>query len=213
MIASVPRLIQLLYPMRIWKVSAEEKCIYLSFDDGPIPEVTPWVLEQLKSYNAEATFFCIGDNIRKHPEVFRQTISAGHSIGNHTYNHLNGWKTSTSEYIRNSLKTQELIEQFLPEERAVKNPLFRPPYGRIRTKQAKQLQEKGFRIVMWNVLSMDYDKAVSPEKCFRNVIDHASAGSIVVFHDSLKAEQNLRVVLPQVLEHFSREGYSFKSLS
>lgn len=211
MIVKVPRLVQMLYPHRIWEVAAEERCIYLSFDDGPIPEVTPWVLEQLAAYNARATFFCLGDNIEKNPEVFKQLIAAGHEIGNHTYNHLNGWKTSIEEYLENTIKSQRLIRAYLPQKPAEKN-LFRPPYGRIKNRQAKELQKKDFKIVMWSILSKDYDRNISSEKCLSNVIDNAGEGSVVVFHDSLKAEKHLRFVLPKVLEHFSKKGYSFESL-
>ena len=211
MIVTVPSLVQLLYPRRIWKVASEEKSIYLSFDDGPIPEVTPWVLEQLAAYNAQATFFCIGDNIRKNPEIFQQVISAGHTVGNHTFNHLNGWKVSTEAYLENTLKARDLISSS-SEKAAVQNMLFRPPYGRIKGTQARELVKKGFRIVMWHVISMDFDKNISSEKCFRNVINNASEGSVIVFHDSLKAEKHLRAVLPRVLKHFSRENYSFRSL-
>lgn len=208
----------MLYPRRLWEGPKEGKKIYLTFDDGPIPEVTPWVLEQLKRYDAKATFFCIGDNIRKHPEVFRQVISEGHAVGNHTFNHLNGRKTSTAEYVANTEKAQQVVEQHLPrsedpsEEKAGKKILFRPPYGRIKGAQAKSLAQKGFRIVMWDILSMDYDVAISPERCYLNVTNHTHSGSIIVFHDSLKAEKNLRAVLPKILEHYSRKGYSFEKL-
>ncbi len=195
----MPRFIQRLYPERIWAFSREEKSIYLTFDDGPIPEVTPWVLDELKKYNAKATFFCIGENVQKHPEIFQRILSEGHSVGNHTFNHLNGWKTATSEYIENVDKAEAQMgnnSKFKIQD----SRLFRPPYGKITSKQAKILQRKGFKIVMWDIISYDYDANTSPEKCLQNVLKNIKPGSIVVFHDSLKAEKNLRYVLPKVLE-------------
>ena len=211
MLAKIPFLLKYLLPHRIWKFPSDEKAIYLSFDDGPIPEVTPWVLEQLKSYNAKASFFCIGDNVQKHPEVFREILAEGHSIGNHTYNHLNGWMTSTEKYVSNVLQAQEEIESFGNTEIPVK--LFRPPYGRLKENQARLLREKGFSIVMWEVLSIDYDARLTPEKCFQNVLKNAGPGSIIVFHDSLKAEKNLKAVLPKVLRYYSDKGYDFRAIT
>ncbi len=214
----IPKLVKKLYPRRTWDGPAKDKTLYLTFDDGPIPEVTPWVLEQLKKHQAKATFFCIGDNIRKHPEVFKKVILEGHSVGNHTFNHLNGWKTTTAEYMENTEKAKLIMKQYLPnienpsEERGSKNELFRPPYGRIKSSQARELLRLEYKIVMWDIISMDYDASVSPEKCLRNVLDNAENGSIIVFHDSLKAEKNLKAVLPLILEHFSSEGYSFEKL-
>lgn len=218
MIVRIPRIVKSLYPRRIWEGPKEGKKIYLTFDDGPIPEITPWVLQQLKFYGAQATFFCIGDNIRKYPEVFKQVISEGHVAGNHTCKHLNGWKTPVAEYVKNTDAAQQILERHLlrsenpSEEKAVKNLLFRPPYGRIKNRQARALEKKGYRIVMWDIISMDYDAGISPEKCYRNVIDHAQSGSIIVFHDSVKAARNLKSVLPKVLEYYSRKGYSFEKL-
>ncbi len=208
----IPRIIKWIYPQRIWEGPEDEKALYLTFDDGPVPGVTPWVLEQLKAYDAKASFFCIGENVDKHPEVFRQVIDAGHVVGNHTYNHLNGWKTPVEEYIQNTLKAREVIDQNLPQGKDIQDPLFRPPYGKIRNVQAKKLQKLGFRIVMWSIVSMDYDLRISPEKCLENVLKNAGPGSIIVFHDSHKAEKNLKQVLPQVLEHYKKEGYNFKAL-
>ena len=200
----MPRFIQRLYPERIWAFSREEKSIYLTFDDGPIPEVTPWVLDELKKYNAKATFFCIGENVQKHPEIFQRILSEGHSVGNHTFNHLNGWKTATSEYIENVDKAEAQMgnnSKFKIQD----SRLFRPPYGKITSKQAKILQRKGFKIVMWDIISYDYDANTSPEKCLQNVLKNIKPGSVIVFHDSLKAEKNLRFVLPKVL------GFSIKN--
>ena len=212
MLATIPGFVKWIYRKRIWEGPAKSKAVYLTFDDGPIPEVTPWVLEQLNTYNAKATFFCIGDNVQKHPEIFRQIIAEGHSIGNHTHNHLNGWKTSAPEYLLNTLKAQHIIEKNLPEKIPAKNPLFRPPYGKMSCKQGKQLRQRGFKLVMWSIISMDYNAGLSAEKCTNNVLKHACPGSIIVFHDSLKAQKNLMQVLPQVLEVLRGKGYEFRAL-
>ncbi|WP_424493055.1 polysaccharide deacetylase family protein [Salinimicrobium sp. GXAS 041] len=209
MITRIPGFIRILFPRRFWKVATKKKVLYLTFDDGPVPEITPWVLEQLKKYQAKATFFCIGDNIRKHPNIFQQIISEDHRIGNHTHNHLNGWKTSTNYYVKNVL----LGEDFISEKREQEAPrLFRPPYGRLTRKQSKILQKKNFKIVMWDVLTKDYDRSLSAEKCLKNTIKHSRPGSIIVFHDSIKASGNLKIVLPKVLAHFSTQGYRFEKL-
>jgi peptidoglycan-N-acetylglucosamine deacetylase len=209
---SIPGFVKWIYPKRIWEGPAEDKSIYLTFDDGPLPQVTGWVLEQLKAYDAKATFFCIGENVKRHPDMFRKIIFEGHSIGNHTYNHLNGWKTGTDEYILNTLKCQRVIQKNLPEGRPLKNVIFRPPYGKITNRQAKELQKRGFKVVMWSIVSMDYDIAITAERCHQNVLRNARPGSVIVFHDSLKAQPNLEAVLPKVLEHYSEKGYTFKSL-
>lgn len=216
--AKIPELVKKLYPRRTWDGPAKGKTLYLTFDDGPIPGVTPWVLAQLEKHRAKATFFCIGDNISKHPDVFQEVVLQGHAVGNHTFNHLNGWKTSLSVYLENVKQCREVLGENLnnlenpSEERGFKNELFRPPYGRIKSSQARGLLKLGYKIVMWDIISMDYDASVSPEKCLRNVIDNTESGSIIVFHDSLKAEKNLKNVLPRILEHFSSEGYSFEKL-
>lgn len=194
-------LFEKIFPLYLWKVKTSEKVIYLTFDDGPIPEVTPWVIDQLKQYNAKATFFCVGENITKYPEVFNQILQQGHSVGNHTYNHLNGWKTSKEEYLANFQKFEEIQP----------TTLFRPPYGRIKLSQAKTLL-LSHKIVMWSVLTKDYDQGISKENCLKNAIKSAKEGSIVLFHDSLKAQTNLQYVLPKFLEHFSNLGYKFKKL-
>lgn len=196
-LVTVPKFVQRIYPKRIWALPNNDKKVYLTFDDGPIPEVTPWVLDTLRQYNAKATFFCIGDNIKKHPDIFNRILTEGHSVGNHTFNHLNGWETKTSEYIKNV----EKCETYLDET----TKLFRPPYGKITSKQSKILQQRGYKIIMWSVLSYDYDASVSEEKCLQNVLQKIQPGSIIVFHDSLKAEKNLRHVLPEVL-HFMNEN-------
>lgn len=208
----IPRIIKWIYPHRIWEGPAEEKVLYLSFDDGPVPDITPWVLEQLKAYNAKASFFCIGENVEKHPDIFRQVITEGHTVGNHTYNHLDGWKTSVGKYLENTRQAQEVMERELPQGTSLKDPLFRPPYGKIRNVQAKKLQKKGYRVVMWSIVSMDYDRQLPPEKCLQNVLKNAGPGSIIVFHDSLKAEKNLKQILPAILEYYKNTGFSFKAL-
>lgn len=210
MLAKIPPLLKFLLPNRLWNLPKDEKAIYLTFDDGPIPEVTPWVLEQLKQFDALATFFCIGDNVRKHPEVYQQILTEGHATGNHSFNHLNGWRTPTSRYVENVLLAQAEMEKF--KGAGTTSKLFRPPYGRIREKQVKVLQKSHFKVVMWDVLSKDYDRQLSEEKCFQNVVKHAGPGSIIVFHDSLKAEKNLKTVLPRVLEYYSRSRFEFKPL-
>ncbi|MCB0569297.1 MAG: polysaccharide deacetylase family protein [Phaeodactylibacter sp.] len=197
-----PQFIQNLFPNYTWRIPTQEKVLYLTFDDGPIPEVTPWVLEQLEQYDAQATFFCVGDNIRKHPDVFRQVIEKGHAVGNHTYNHLNGWLSENIPYYHNVRHCANLAHSVL----------FRPPYGKLKPKQAQFLQ-RHYRIVMWDVLSGDFDPRLSEEQCLSNVVNNAEPGSIIVFHDSLKAEEKLRYVLPRVLEHFAMEGYQFGKLN
>ncbi len=214
-----PEIIQSIFSNYTWKIATNKKEIYLTFDDGPIPKITPWVLKTLEKFNAKATFFCVGDNIKKHPEVFKQIINHGHSIGNHTFNHLQGWKTNTYNYLQNIEKTETVINRLKTEDRKPStinqqptNNLFRPPYGKIKSKQAKALQSKGYKIIMWDVLSADFDQKISPEKCYQNVIKNAQNGSIVVFHDSEKAFKNLEYTLPKVLEYFTKEGYVFKAL-
>ena len=196
-----PRIIQRIFPRFTWKIRTTEKELYLTFDDGPVPELTPWVLEQLNNYNAKATFFCVGDNIKKHPEIFDQIIAEGHRIGNHTFNHLNGWMTDNSPYYQNVKSCADLV----------RSKLFRPPYGKLRPKQAQYLQ-KHYNIIMWDVLSADFDQKVSKEQCYKNVVKNAKPGSIVVFHDNFKASENLKYTLPKVLKHFKNLGYKFKAI-
>jgi peptidoglycan/xylan/chitin deacetylase (PgdA/CDA1 family) len=210
-IKNISRWGRVFYPSLLWKVIPPEKTIYLTFDDGPIPEVTPWVLSLLKKFNAKATFFCIGDNINKNPDIFNMIVSEGHSIGNHTFNHLNGWKTSAKNYIENIALAEEILYKDTPVKATQK--LFRPPYGRITPGQIKTLQKKNYQIVMWDVISCDYNTNISGEECFNNVVEQAGSGSIVVFHDSLKASENLKMVLPEVLTYYQERGYVFKALT
>jgi len=183
--------------------------LFLTFDDGPISGPTEFVLEELEKFNAKATFFCIGDNICKHPEIFQRIVAEGHEIGNHTFHHLKGWGTSTEKYVDNVKLCQDQISSFQPP---ASKKLFRPPYGRIRGKQIDHLKDQ-YKIIMWDVLTSDYAQSQSPEKCLRGSIRATRPGSIVVFHDSLKAEKNIRYVLPRYLQHFSGLGFTFKILN
>ncbi len=202
-----PRVLKRLFAKYTWSFFSTQKEIYLTFDDGPIPEVTEFVLNQLKQYNAKATFFCIGDNIRKHPAIFSRIVKEGHSVGNHTFHHLNGWKSNTVAYLKNINNCEKLL---LPYQ---KTKLFRPPYGKIKSTQAKQLLSKGYKIIMWDVLSADFDTNITKEKCLQNVLSNVQNGSIIVFHDSIKASDKLYYTLPKVLKEFSQQGYIFNAIS
>ncbi len=207
---NISRLGSLLYPSLLWNMPGTTNTIYLSFDDGPHPEITPWALKVLNDYQAKATFFCVGENILKFPKVFQQLISEGHSFGNHTHNHVKGWKTSTSNYLKNIIKAEAVISKY--SEITNDQKLFRPPYGKIKPSQVKRLQQLNYKIVMWDALSADFDPSISAEDCFKNVIENSKAGSIVVFHDSEKASEKLKLVLPKVLEYYSKKGFKFKGL-
>ncbi|MDP5001617.1 MAG: polysaccharide deacetylase family protein [Flavobacterium sp.] len=199
------RLIKKIFYNQIWEIPNSEKKIYLTFDDGPIPEVTEWVLDVLKSENIKATFFCIGDNIRKHPEVYKRILKEGHQTGNHTFNHLNGWKTNTKSYLKN-FKLCETEHLKLNTEHSF---LFRPPYGKIKPSQSKVIRQLGYKIIMWDVLSYDFDSTISTEKCLENVISNTEQGSIIVFHDSVKAEKNLKYALPKAIQILKYKGFIF----
>jgi peptidoglycan/xylan/chitin deacetylase (PgdA/CDA1 family) len=199
-----PLLLKWYYPSLVWNKSRSEKAIYLTFDDGPIPVVTDFVLNTLKNFGCKATFFCIGDNIIKYPDIFEQVKNDGHAIGNHTYNHLKGWKTDDDAYIRNIQDCQELTG----------TSLFRPPYGRIKKSQIKALKSINpqLQIVMWDVLSGDFDTELAPEKCLENVIRNTQNGSVIVFHDSVKAFDRLYFALPAAIEYLLKKGYHFHTL-
>lgn len=182
-------------------MNPKEKKIYLTFDDGPIPELTEWVLDTLDHYHIKATFFCVGENIVKHPQIFQRIISEKHQVGNHTHNHIKGWQTSLEEYLDNIEKCQALTQ----------TDLFRPPYGRISKQQYKALL-KIHRIILWDVLSYDYDKHTSPLKCLKQSIKHTRNGSIIVFHDNVKATQNLKYALPLYIESCLKLGFQFAIL-
>jgi peptidoglycan/xylan/chitin deacetylase (PgdA/CDA1 family) len=210
-LVKTPVLVQRLYPKRIWAFPEEVDSVFLTFDDGPIPEVTPWVLDTLKAYEAKATFFCIGQNVEKHPDIFRRIISEGHTIGNHTHSHLKGWQTSTSEYINDFEMAEDIIRSSLPNiEDSVK--LFRPPYGKLTSTQAAKILKNDYQIVMWDVLSYDFDQEISEGICLENVEKHLEPGSIVVFHDSLKAEKNLRFTLPKLLTVLESKSWRSKRI-
>lgn len=196
-----PFWLRLIYPALTWRRRNEDKTIYITFDDGPIPDVTPFVLNSLAGYDAKATFFCIGDNVRKHPEIYKQVVEGGHAIGNHTFNHLRGWDTPVEDYVDNALKCNEYVH----------STLFRPPHGRIRYSQIRALKAAipDVEIVMWDVLSGDFDKNLSPEKCLRNVLSATEAGSVVVFHDSLKAFDRMSYALPRALQYWREKGFKF----
>ena len=189
-----------------WDVSNTGNTVYLTFDDGPIPEITTWVLEELKKFDLKATFFCIGENIDKHPEIFKKVISEGHAVGNHTFNHLNGWKTPTEVYIENIKLCEEVIEKTTNYN--YKSKLFRPPYGKLKTAQATAIEKLGYKIIMWDVLSADFDKTLSKEQCLDNVLSNVKPGSIIVFHDSVKAFKNLQYVLPKTLAFLKEKKFN-----
>ena len=193
-----------------WRFFDTKKEIYLTFDDGPTPEITQFVLSKLKDYKAKATFFCIGKNIQNHPEIFKQIIADNHSVGNHTHNHLKGWKNNNATYADDIQLCENTITQF--SNSTITQKLFRPPYGKIKTSQAKEILKKGYKIIMWSVLSADFDTKISNEKCLENVLKHTKTGSIIVFHDSVKAAERMQYALPKVLKHFSDKGFVFKSI-
>lgn len=212
-----PLIIKKMLPNYIWSLDASEKVIYLTFDDGPTPEITTWTLNILKSYQAKATFFCIGHNIQKYPKIFQDILIDGHSVGNHTNNHNKGWKTKTKDYIHNTAEAEAIINTQIQNSNIVNRKseivnLFRPPYGQIRPKQGKKLLELGYKIIMWDVLSFDWDKTITKEACLNNVISNTVNGSIIVFHDSIKAAKNMQYALPKVLDYFDKRGYAFKSI-
>ena len=197
MVRFLKSIFQRLYPYGIFRVGTD---VYLTFDDGPIPEVTPQVLAILAQYKVKATFFMVGENIDKHPEVFEQVIKAGHSIGNHTYNHLKGWHYSLKEYMAN-------VDKF-PKQ----TTLFRPPYGKAWLWQRYALHKKGYRLIYWDILTRDYDKNVTPEQMLANIKKNTRPGSIINFHDSLKSNERMLTVLPQAIEWLQAQGYTLKAL-
>jgi len=191
-----------LFPSYLWNGQkiAHQKTVYLTFDDGPTPKITEWVLQLLKEHEAKATFFCIGKNVVANPSIFREIKKEGHQVGNHTFNHFNGWETDHDIYLQNVEHCREVLD----------SKLFRPPYGRIKRQQAKALQKDGYKIVMWSVLSGDFDESLSKEKCLENVLMNVKDGDIVVFHDSVKTFRLLKYVLPRVLEELKKKGFVFE---
>ncbi len=194
-----------------WRFSSSEKIVYLTFDDGPTPEVTEWTLALLKKYNAKATFFCIGENIAQNPELFEKLQHEGHSIGNHTYNHLNGWHTSNEDYMNNIVLCENVMQDFKIGN-SLEEKLFRPPYGKLNRVQSKWLKEKGYKVIMWDILSADFDTTISPQKCAENVLKNIQSGSIIIFHDSVKASKNLKYALPQTLAYLKKNGFEMKAI-
>lgn len=200
-----------LYPDFIWRIPTKEKEIFLTFDDGPIPEITEFVLEELNKYEAKATFFCIGGNIEKYPNIFQKIVNQQHTIGNHTFNHLKGWDSEDGIYLDNFRKCEDEIFKQIPNPKSQIPNLFRPPFGRIKRSQAKEVL-KSHEIVMWDVLTGDYDQSLSKERVLSKTLQHTEQGSIVLFHDSIKASKNMMHALPRVLKHFSERGFTFNAL-
>lgn len=208
--AKTPWWLKSLYPGCVWDIPVAEKILYLTFDDGPNPTATPYVLDELKKYNAKATFFCIGKNVIEQPAIYRRILDEGHRVGNHTFNHYNGWKVRDEQYLQNILQAGKHID----------SNLFRPPYGKITRFQVKLLSgiknspgSSNFRIIMWDVLSGDFDTKLSCEKCSSNVIKNVRPGSVIVFHDSEKAFPRMKDALPKVLGHFNAKGYRFEVIN
>jgi peptidoglycan/xylan/chitin deacetylase (PgdA/CDA1 family) len=201
MMVTVPKWLQYFYPSPEWEIKDAENSVYITFDDGPHPEITPKVLDILDEYNAKATFFCVGDNVRKYPETYQQIIQRGHQTGNHTFNHLNGWKTKNKNYFSNIDKAAGFI----------KSNLFRPPYGKISPLQIKELKKR-YRIIMWSVLTYDFNRKLTPEKCLKNALTGLKPGSIIVFHDSEKSDKNMLYALPEFLKRCNDAGLKVKSI-
>jgi peptidoglycan-N-acetylglucosamine deacetylase len=202
LISRIPPVLERLFRSLTWSIPAVDRTVYLTFDDGPTPEVTNWVLDQLEKYDAKATFFCLGCNVEKYPDIFEKIISAGHVVGNHSWSHKKGFRSTVDSYVADVDRAAELIG----------SKLFRPPYGRIRASQVRRLRER-YRIIMWSVLSVDYSSKVSGRQVVRNVLDNVRSGSVIVFHDSLKASKNLYYALPLVLEQLKADGYRMEVLT
>lgn len=197
-----PSILKWFYPEALWEMPRSEKTIYLTFDDGPIPAITPWVLDILDEYHAKATFFCVGDNVKKYPEVFAEVKERGHAVGNHTFKHISGWKTSKEQYLADVEEANQYIQ----------SPLFRPPYGKMTKPQIRELS-KTYKVVYWDVLSGDFDRNMDYRTCLKNLKSKVESGSIVVFHDSYKSERILRQVLPEMMDYWHNEGFSFQKLN
>lgn len=202
-----PEIIRRMYPDMQWQAKTEHKEVFLTFDDGPTPEITSYVLNLLDQFNAKATFFCIGKNIKEHPDIFQSILDRGHSAGNHTYNHLNLSKCHPHDYLREIDETERLIEQSGGRKQNYSARLFRPPYGRINKNTARQLKARNYEVVMWSLLSADFDQELNTQKSLKMLKRHTRPGSIIVFHDSVKAYKNLKIILPEYLKFLKREGW------
>jgi len=200
------RFLRWIYPKAIWRMDPSVKAVYLTFDDGPIPEATPFVLDTLARYGVKATFFMVGDNVRKHPDIFRQVVEAGHAIGNHTYNHIGGLRWYSKKYLENTLKAQEEMDQWTMNS----GSLFRPPHGWMRPIQYHVIRRNGFRIIMWDLVTRDYSRRLTAEEVFDNVKRYARNGSIITFHDSLRSIDKLKKILAPSIEWLLAEGYDFR---
>jgi peptidoglycan-N-acetylglucosamine deacetylase len=197
----MPKVVRILYPQALWRFKETGRTVYLTFDDGPVPEATPWVLSLLKNEGIKASFFCVGENVQKHPELFRQIIAEGHSVGNHTFNHVQGLKLNSDAYFANIEKADRLIN----------SDIFRPPHGFLRRSQLSGLKKK-YQLVLWDVLSRDFDRKLAPEQVVKNVMDFVRPGSVVIFHDSIKAKENMEQALTVVIEKLKEQGYTFKTI-
>lgn len=201
LIEQPPIFYRLLYPSSVWRhIVPGKKTVYLTFDDGPIPEVTPWVLSILNKFNVKATFFCVGDNVRKYRNIYDQLLAEGHKTGNHTFHHMQGWLNSSAKFLKDTHEANELIH----------SQLFRPPHGHMIFPQPIRLKKNGYKIIMWDVVTRDYSKYMTPEQVLENVKRYTRNGSIIVFHDSIKAEKNLRYALPLAIKWLLEQGYSFE---
>ena len=200
-----PKAIQKIFPNWMWRVPTTKKAIYLTFDDGPTAQLGPWILQTLDRFEAKATFFCVGENIVKNSELTQEMLRLGHQIGNHTHNHLNGWNTGFEQYISNIDQCDQIIQN-----QNITNKLFRPPYGKLTKKQSAELLKRGYKIVMWDVLSGDFDVTISADSCLKQLKRNTSRGSIIVFHDNVKSEDILKKVLPEYLSFVKNEGFTFE---
>ena len=209
------RFIKWLFRNQVWSIPNAENTVYLTFDDGPTPEITPWVLDVLQAENIKATFFCIGKNIKNHPDIFKRIITEGHAVGNHTFNHKNGWKTSFKDYIEEVDLCEKAILDFGSFDKLNTEhcKLFRPPYGKVTPLQSKFLRKQGYKIIMWDVLTADFDTTITKEKCFKNATEKIESGSVIVFHDSVKAKPNLIYALPKAIAYYKEKGYKFEIIS
>ena len=196
-----PKILQRLFADFLWRIDTDEKVIYLTFDDGPHPVITPWIIELMNQYDAKGTFFLIGDAVSRHPDLYQLYKANGHQVGNHTYKHIKGWQNRKKNYLKEIAQCAEVVE----------SSLFRPPYGQINLQAIREIK-KQYKIVMWDVLSWDFDTTNSSEICLSNVINCSKEGSIVVFHENEKSMKNIMYALPKVLEHFTKLGYQFEAI-